>query len=255
MKLHLLFLLLFTQLVMAETFDVSISNNRYTPNDITIQVGDTVRWTNTAGFHDVVADDGSFSSGPPSSAAFVYERTFNTAAEILYHCSVHSVAGQNINTFMNGRINVLGDDPDPEPSFEINQGISGAWYFPDTSGSGILFDIRPSDKFIFAAWFTYDVETPEKIGSVDNRWFVVNGNYEGNMAENVPLFHTSGGIFDNPQDVSSVQIGTMTFEFNDCNTGTASYIITDGSLTGSFPIQRVIPGTDSLCEALIPIEE
>jgi plastocyanin len=250
MKKIALLLILVCSIVSAETFDVSILNFRFIPNDLTIEVGDTVRWTNNQGFHDVVADDNSFSSGAASSAAFVFERTFNSVEEILYYCSVHSQPGRDIDDNMNGKITVI--EGVAEPTFEINQGISGAWFFPDTSGSGILFDIRPSDKFIFAAWFTYDVETTTKIGSEDNRWFAVNGNYEGNIAENVALFHTFGGIFDNPQDVTSEQIGTMTFEFSDCNTGIASYNITEGPLIGSFPIQRAVPGTESLCEVLIP---
>jgi plastocyanin len=77
----------------------------FSPNDLTIQVGDTVHWSSDGGTHDVKADDGSFSSGTPSSS-INFSRTFNSVGEILYYCSVHSSPGQNINTFMNGRITV-----------------------------------------------------------------------------------------------------------------------------------------------------
>ena len=261
MKKITLLLTLLCSIVSAEIFDVSISNNKFTPNDLTIQVGDTVRWTNTQGFHDVVEDNNVFSSGPPSSSAFVFERTFNSIEEVLYHCSVHSLPGLDIDTNMNGRIVVQGGTGE---TFDINQGIAGAWFFPDTSGSGILFDIRPSDKFIFAAWFTYDLESPDQeannsgsssIGSVDNRWFTASGNYEADSAIEIDLFHTFGGIFDNDQNVTSVKIGTISFVFDGCSAGNVSYNITEGNLTGDFPIQRVIGGTESLCEDLIVTEE
>lgn len=90
-------------ITLATTYDVTVGNNFFTPNDLTIEVGDTVRWTNNAGgLHDVTADNGDFQG--PTSSNFIYSRTFNSIEEILYHCSVHSSPGQNINTSMNGRI-------------------------------------------------------------------------------------------------------------------------------------------------------
>lgn len=90
----------------ATTHDVTVGNNFFSPNDLTIEVGDTVRWTNNAGrTHDVTADDGSFASETASS--FTYSRTFNSVAEILYHCSVHSSPGQNRETSQNGRVVVV----------------------------------------------------------------------------------------------------------------------------------------------------
>lgn len=91
---------------IAATHDVTVGNNFFSPNDLTIEVGDTVRWNNNAGrTHDVTADDGSFAS--ETSSSFTYSRTFTSIEEILYHCSVHSSAGRNRNTFQNGRIDIV----------------------------------------------------------------------------------------------------------------------------------------------------
>ena len=50
-------------LYAATTHDVVVGNNFFSPNNLTIEVGDTVRWTNNAGgSHDVTADDNSFAS-------------------------------------------------------------------------------------------------------------------------------------------------------------------------------------------------
>ena len=48
----------------AVTVDVRLTNNRFTPNDITINPGDSVRFINDQGFHDVRADDGSYGNTP-----------------------------------------------------------------------------------------------------------------------------------------------------------------------------------------------
>lgn len=81
----------------AAVVDVRLENVRFVPNDVTIQPGDTVRWTNQMGLHDVQADDGSFSR-PLEIAPWTFERTFTQAGEVFVHCSIHSG--------MNGRINV-----------------------------------------------------------------------------------------------------------------------------------------------------
>ena len=68
----------------AEVHEVVVGNNFFSPNNLTIEVGDTVRWTNDSGrTHDVTADDFSWNS--ETSSSFVFERTFNTAEEVLYH--------------------------------------------------------------------------------------------------------------------------------------------------------------------------
>jgi hypothetical protein len=71
------------------THDVTVGDNFFSPANLEIEVGDTVRWTNAAGgnFHDVTEQGGAWASQTASS--FVYERTFNTPEEVDYFCSVH----------------------------------------------------------------------------------------------------------------------------------------------------------------------
>ena len=106
---------------MAETHDVSVLDNRFSPNDLTIKVGDTVRWTNAAGGapHDVTSDDGKFSPSQTSSS-FTFSRTFNSVDEILYHCTVHSSPGRNRNSSMNGRVIVQAAMVAPTANFTSN---------------------------------------------------------------------------------------------------------------------------------------
>jgi len=65
----------------------------FTPSTLTITVGYTVRWTNTGGNHNVVADDNSFTSGPPSTTPWVYEFVFTSVGVNPYYCVVHGGPG------------------------------------------------------------------------------------------------------------------------------------------------------------------
>lgn len=89
----------------ATTFSVAVGANggfSYSPSQLTIQVGDTVTWTNDSGTpHNVTADDGSFrcangcddtgGHGSPTSS-WTASRTFHDAGVIHYHCEVHGFA-------------------------------------------------------------------------------------------------------------------------------------------------------------------
>jgi plastocyanin len=74
---------------------VSIVNFAYDPNPVTVNVGDTITWTNNDGVpHTVTANDGSFQSGtlqPGQSFSF----TFTAPGSIDYHCEFHAnMSGQ-----------------------------------------------------------------------------------------------------------------------------------------------------------------
>ena len=60
------------------THDVSVTDNRFTPDDLTIQVGDTVRWINGAGGagHDIDSEQGLWAT-PPVASEWTFEFTFN----------------------------------------------------------------------------------------------------------------------------------------------------------------------------------
>ena len=69
--------------------DIAVANFSFTPSDLTITVGDTVRWTNNGGTHSVQADDNSFSNGQPSSAAWVLIHVSDTEGDFRYYCRQH----------------------------------------------------------------------------------------------------------------------------------------------------------------------
>ena len=235
----------------AEIWNVTVGDNFFSPNDLDIRVGDTVRWTaNGVMSHDVTADDGSFASATTTN--LTYERTFETAGEILYYCSVHSSPGRDIDVFMNGRINVV----EAEDSFSINAGMSDAWFNPLTGGQGFKIIVWEDLGQIFVSWFTYDtVRPPEdvtaQLGEPGHRWVTAQGNYSGNTAV-LDIFETSGGVFDAAQPAAITDpepVGSMTITWSNCNAAELAYDMPDQGLTGTIPIERIVLANVPLCEA------
>jgi plastocyanin len=70
--------------------------NRFEPADVTIQAGQTVKWTWPSGSlqHNVVPDgDEPAPSGPLASGPEEYSFTFNTAGTFNYYCANHGDQG------------------------------------------------------------------------------------------------------------------------------------------------------------------
>ena len=133
----------------------------------------------------------------------------------------------------------------PEPEFQINAGHSGAWFNTATSGQGQLIDVVPETQFMFLAWFTF---TDAASSNPDQQhWYTAQGNYSGNTAELI-LSETLGGQFDDPQETSTNPVGTVTVSFSDCEQGQMVYSIDTDGREGTIPLQRLIPGSGTVCE-------
>lgn len=95
----------------AATHDVTVGPGLvFSPATLSIQVGDTVTWTNAGGLHNVAANDSSFrcaegcdddgGNGNVSNESWSFSRIFNTPGTIDYVCELHAptMAGQLIVT-------------------------------------------------------------------------------------------------------------------------------------------------------------
>ncbi len=224
----------------AVTVDVRLTNNRFTPNDITINPGDTVRFINNEGFHDVRADDGSYgnTAGGPG---WQFSRTYTTAGEYRVYCTLHASPGGDINTSMNARITVRS-------AFSIVQGLNGTWVNGANLGQGFLFDFQTSNSFMFGAWFTFDTAAPTgtKLGNPGQRWLTLQGNYAGDTV-NLQIFSTSGGVFNSPSTTATTQVGTAALTFSSCTQGTLNFTLTEPAISGSIPLQKALPAFGSGC--------
>jgi hypothetical protein len=141
--------------------------------------------------------------------------------------------------------------------FEINPGLTDAWYDPATSGQGFLITVFPNLGQLFVAWFTYDTERPPEdvtamLGEPGHRWLTAQGPYEGNTA-NLTINLTEGGVFDAAEPPAITDLdgyGSMTVEFTDCSSGLVQYEISSLSISGEIPIERIALDNVALCESL-----
>ena len=74
---------------------ITITDFSFTPDNITVLVGDTVKWSYTSGSnaHNVMADNGSFTSGPPALPPWTYKHVFTSAGNNPYYCEPHGGPG------------------------------------------------------------------------------------------------------------------------------------------------------------------
>lgn len=127
--------------------------------------------------------------------------------------------------------------------------LSGAWYDKTTSGQGLLFDIVPSQQALFAAWYTYAPNGSAIGGAASQRWYTLQAVLPtpigaGKALSGVPVYSTTGGVFNDPTKTVINQVGTSTLTFADCNTMTLAYTFTGGGnlgLSGTLHLSRIGP--------------
>jgi len=144
-----------------------------------------------------------------------------------------------------------------DETLNINSGLNGAWFNPNTPGQGFLMEVLPTLDKVFMAWFTYDTQAPidtAVIGFAGHRWMTSLGSidHENNVV-NFDLFVTSNGLFDNSQAVDTSEansVGTLTVTFEDCKNATAVYDLIEQELSGSFDLVRIAADNVALCQSL-----
>lgn len=141
----------------------------------------------------------------------------------------------------------------PEGQFAANEGLSGAWFDPDTPGQGYLLDVYPgSDGLeIFVAWFTYDTDEPDDsetltFGTEQHRWFTAGGTIAGSEA-NLTINLNTGGVFNDPRMTSLAPVGTMSIQFQSCTSASLTFEFDSGE-SDTIEIIRLTP--DTFCGAL-----
>ena len=94
----------------AQDHIITLQGVAFSPNELTINAGETVQWDNQGGTHNVDGTDAtnpeSFFSGSAAPAPWQFEHTFNTPGVYEYHCDPHVGFG------MTGTITVLGQASD-----------------------------------------------------------------------------------------------------------------------------------------------
>jgi plastocyanin len=217
--------------------------NGFEPAAITVDVGDTVTFTNAGGTHNVDADDetsfrcangcdgdGAGGNGDPSGVTWSTTITITPAMAgrtIGYHCDVHGAMG------MVGTITVTGAAAGG--NVPITAGFTGAWYDPNQSGHGIFIEVLPGNQML-AWWFTFNPDGTQQ------SWFGNVGAIDGDTAT-INALQTTGGRwipnFD-PGNVTQPSWGTLVFTFTDCNHGRVDFTSTAaGYGSGHMDLTRI----------------
>jgi plastocyanin len=95
----------------ADEVTITASEFRFTPAEVTIRAGDTVRFANSGGTHNFAFGDGaSYPQSPtgPGAAWNNLSRTFTQAGAYSFVCDEHSS--------MVGTVTVVAPDPTPTPT-------------------------------------------------------------------------------------------------------------------------------------------
>jgi len=127
---------------------------------------------------------------------------------------------------------------------ELNQqGLSGSFYDPATSGQGFEVEVfpnfvAPDIGLIQVGWFTFDTTAG---GADHQRWYTLSGNVQtGQPAATVTIYQNVGGNFNSLPATTAVAVGTATIRFDTCTSGQLDYTFTDGSdRSGSIPLTRL----------------
>jgi plastocyanin len=91
------------------THNVAVTNDLFTPSQLTITAGDKVIWQNSAGSHNVNGTKTTFPSNPESfgnnvGSTWTYEFTFNTAGTYDYQCDPHASMGMTGRVVVNPKV-------------------------------------------------------------------------------------------------------------------------------------------------------
>ncbi len=129
------------------------------------------------------------------------------------------------------------------PSHGLDPRSSGAWYEPQRSGQGLLFDLRPprgDDPGLFSGgWFTYDVD-----GSSDDptsqHWFTLAGKLSAAVdgSLEVPIARTIGGSLDAEPTNNTWSVGRARIRFTSCSRATLDYAFDESDIAGAFAGRR-----------------
>lgn len=154
---------------------IEVSNFVFTPASLTVEVGDKVRWMNIVGNHNVVADDNSFTNGPPSTDLWIFDFVFTAPGNNPYYCVVHGGPG---GVEMSGVIIVelpvsISDDGSIVNKFELNQNYPN----PFNPTTAIKYSI-PVDGVVTLRVFN---AIGEEVSTLVNE-FKEAGNYEINFS-------------------------------------------------------------------------
>ena len=144
------------------------------------------------------------------------------------------------------------------------QGLTGAWYEPATSGQGIMLEIYPNAVgpgigLVQGTWLTVELASywDDYEGGPNQRWYTFAGTAAaGQTSAKLTLYQNVGGNFNALPVTTAQPVGTAVLTVADCTTATLEYTLA-GAITshGTLNLTRLMPnitcakGGDSVARA------
>jgi plastocyanin len=135
----------------AATVHVELKNFAFNPQNITVDVGDTVVWTNNESHdHDVTFEAGFGSGAGALQRNETFNHTFDDAGVFAYRCTLHS--NPDFLTGMVGNVTVRAPIPAADhyvemknaqftpAQLQVEPGDTVTWINNDTFGHDVLFE-------------------------------------------------------------------------------------------------------------------
>jgi len=176
-----LFLLISSVLFSQTTHDVTVQNFSFSPQSLTITVGDIVKWTNISGTHNVRANDNSFYFGPAAPAPWEFTHTFTTVGDFPYYCEPHLSMGMTGTVIVQNPVGVQ-DEEIIADHFKLEQNFPN----PFNPSTRINYSV-PNESFI-------DIKVYDILGN-EVALLVNEEKQAGNYQVNFDASNLSGGVY------------------------------------------------------------
>lgn len=113
--------------------------------------------------------------------------------------------------------------------------LSGGWADTSELGQGLVFDINPFQPILYAAWYTFANNADQGSGASGQRWYTLQASFTPGTTtgDNIPIYDTTDGVFDNPATVTTIPVGSVNIVFHSCSAATMSYVFTSGDNAGT----------------------
>lgn len=166
---------------------VNVTNYKFSPAELQIEIGDTVEWKNTQGFHNVNGTKTTFSANPESFGnstgnGWTYLYVFKKAGKYDYHCDPHADGG------MIGKIEVIDSGGDEDGKFNLTINFTGM-----TPHVGQTLWLEVVEK-------STGKEVERKTQIISVQFSVIVSGIEANHSYYVNFFadHNKNGKYDSP---------------------------------------------------------
>jgi plastocyanin len=232
---------------LAATTDISITSTGFHPNAVTIPAGDTLTWTNNdTARHQVVANDGSFSS-PVLAAKQSYSHAFKTGGSFAYHDGLHPSLRGSVTVIPQRTVWIASNGFVP-PTMSIRTGQTVTWVNKTSANQQVIADDGAFASLVLAAGarYSHTFSTAGTFGYHDGLQPTVKGTVivtappageSITLESNVDVVTYSGGLLLSGAVSNGTAGEKVTITANPQNAGTKatkSMLTTTTAASGSF---------------------